>query len=609
MNEEIEPHISQRFDLLQIVGKGAYGIVWKAFDRTTKATVALKKVFEAFQNETDAQRTFREVVILLSLPEHENVIRLLDVIRSENRKDLYLVFEYMQSDVHSVIKSNILKAEHKQFIVYQILKALKFLHSGGVFHRDLKPSNVLINSDCYIKLCDFGLARLVATEEDTTDSIMTEYVATRWYRAPEIVFGSKTYGRGVDMWSVGCILAELINGNPLFPGKSTMGQIQLIVELLGKPTPEGIAAMDSSNTKAVLANIKIEAMIPFSSAFKTTDPVVLDFLKRALDFNPNRRMTVDEALAHEYVRPFRELAEEITIPYTITLPHNDRKFSIDYYRNALFDESIKQISSLRHLTRSNSGLVSPKAQLSTPGHAKYADSQNSNNQQKGQKQSEKRVIVPHREPVKAPPAKEPYIQKNHSFKGSFMQAKLSQPTPATQPKPIDAVRNFLTNKKDRLQSPQTVLPPSQKPSATNKQKPAYDSDNFASKLQMVKNKLGNDMRSSVVKEQSALAPARSPKAKIPPPAPASLKHILYKPIQSIPNENSKFKQGGNDRRLVEVGSNGSSPINAPTLVYERPFASSFQGKVPGASSLSHKLSFIVREREQSAKKADGRVKY
>ena len=211
MTEEIEAHILKKYEILQKLGKGAYGIVWKSIDKKTKQVVALKKIFDAFQNATDAQRTFREILFLQDLAGHENIIRLLDVIRADNDKDIYLVFDYMETDLHAIIRANILEEVHKQYIIYQTLKCLKYIHSTDIIHRDLKPSNILLNSDCNAKVCDFGLARSVRTKgKDQFSPILTEYVATRWYRAPEILFGSTKYTKGVDMWSMGCILAEMI---------------------------------------------------------------------------------------------------------------------------------------------------------------------------------------------------------------------------------------------------------------------------------------------------------------------------------------------------------------------------------------------------------------
>lgn len=147
MSEEIEAHVLKKYEILQKLGKGAYGIVWKAIDRKTREIVALKKNFDAFQNATDAQRTFREILFLQELSGHENIIRLLNVIRAENDRDIYLVFDYMETDLHAVIRANILEEIHKQYIIYQTLKCLKYMHSADVLHRDLKPSNILLNAE------------------------------------------------------------------------------------------------------------------------------------------------------------------------------------------------------------------------------------------------------------------------------------------------------------------------------------------------------------------------------------------------------------------------------------------------------------------------------
>ncbi len=262
----------RKFEIIQKLGKGAYGIVWKAIDRKTKQTVALKKVFDAFHNATDAQRTFREVMFLQELNGHENIIKLQNIIKAENNKDLYLVFDFMETDLHAVIRANILEEIHKQYVIYQILKSLKYIHSGDLIHRDLKPSNVLLNSDCQVKVADFGLARSVAQNEEE-DPVYTEYVATRWYRAPEILLGSTKYKKAVDMWSVGCILAELIVGKAIFPGTSTLNQIERVLELTGKPKTEDIEAIDSELAMNVLSNMNVTKKKTFQSFFPNASEV------------------------------------------------------------------------------------------------------------------------------------------------------------------------------------------------------------------------------------------------------------------------------------------------------------------------------------------------
>jgi mitogen-activated protein kinase 15 len=343
MSEEIEPHIYRKFEIQQKLGKGAYGVVWKAIEKKTGQVVALKKVFEAFQNSTDAQRTFREVMILQEINGHENIVKLLNVIKAENKKDLYLVFEFMETDLHAVIKAGILTPIHKQYIIFQILKGLKYIHSGEIVHRDLKPSNVLINTECLIKIADFGLARSVAVKGDDGDPIMTEYVATRWYRAPEIVLGSNKYSKAVDVWSVGCILAELINGKALFPGKSTLNQVELILEVLGKPSESDLQGLNLESTMNIIKNIKLRNNKSFENYFKTDDKLALDFLKKSLTFNHKNRLTIEEALEHPFLENFRESEEYQVLNKIVEIPIDENtRFSTSVYQEALYNEIIRK---------------------------------------------------------------------------------------------------------------------------------------------------------------------------------------------------------------------------------------------------------------------------
>lgn len=340
-SEEIDKPILRRYEIMQKLGKGAYGIVWKATHKKTGNTVALKKIFDAFQNATDAQRTFREIMFLQELRDHENIVRLENVLKAENDHDIYLVFEFMETDLHAVIRANILKDIHKQYIIYQLLKALHYMHSGNVLHRDMKPSNILLNSECFLKVADFGLARSIASlENDAVENpVLTDYVATRWYRAPEILLGSTRYTKGVDMWSVGCILGELLGGKPMFPGTSTMNQLDRIIEVTGRPTQSDIEAIDSPFAATMLESLPRTQPTPLQEIYPHASEDALDLLRQLLQFDPHKRITTEGALNHPYVAAFHNEEEEIVCEKVIKIAiDDDHKYSISEYRDVLYQQ-------------------------------------------------------------------------------------------------------------------------------------------------------------------------------------------------------------------------------------------------------------------------------
>ena len=351
--DRVEEHIKKRFTFQKKVGQGAYGVVFKVIDKKTKEQVALKKLFGAFQDDVDSQRTFREVMLLQELNGHDNIIRLLNVIRAENDLDLYLVFDYMEADLFNVIRANILQDIHKKFIIYQILKALKFIHSADIIHRDLKPSNVFINSDCHVKLGDFGLARTL-DHNPNMGGLVTDYVATRWYRAPEMILAAQKYAKPIDMWSVGCILYELLVGTPLLPGKSTKDMIRMMFGVTGFPDRKEYnevkkeCRIQIDYDDLLQEKIKKKKNILQMVQGYTHDEVAIDLLLKLLQFNPKKRLTAEEALEHPYVADFHNPEEEILCDHKIDVPlDDDNKFSKEEYRQKLYDIVLKRKIEIR----------------------------------------------------------------------------------------------------------------------------------------------------------------------------------------------------------------------------------------------------------------------
>uniref|UniRef100_A0A915Q630 Mitogen-activated protein kinase n=1 Tax=Setaria digitata TaxID=48799 RepID=A0A915Q630_9BILA len=343
MSEDVDAHIIERYDLHKRLGKGAYGIVWKAVDRRMRETVALKKIFDAFRNQTDAQRTFREVMFLQEFGRHPNIIKLYNVLKADNNRDIYLVFEFMEADLHNVIKKlTILKDIHKQFIMCQLFRAVRFLHSGNVLHRDLKPSNILLDADCRVKLADFGLARSLSQIEEYPEGQnmpeLTEYVATRWYRSPEILLAAKCYTKGVDMWSLGCILGEMLLGHALFPGTSTINQIERIMNTIPRPSKTDIESIGSQYASSVLEKMPRRPQKPLEAFLTNSDPQAIDLIQRLLIFAPHKRLNVDQCLVHPYVLQFHSPVDEPALNYDILLPLPDHiQLSVDDYRNKLYE--------------------------------------------------------------------------------------------------------------------------------------------------------------------------------------------------------------------------------------------------------------------------------
>ena len=270
--------VSSLFTPLGIVGKGSYGVVCAAQNARTREKVAIKKIKPMCEDVWDAKHTLRELRLMRLLEHHPNVISLRDLTIVPADDELYIVMELMDADLHKIVQSKQkLSTPHLQVIMSQILLGVRAMHDNNVYHRDLKPGNILVGRDCQIRITDFGLARCMPPRDNngaldgshTTDdtnpaSAMTEYVVTRWYRCPELLLAPHVaYTSAVDMWSVGCIFAEMVLRSPLFAGRSYVHQVQLILETIG--TPPSVEAMGFEPRADAAAYLERQAVKPGKS--------------------------------------------------------------------------------------------------------------------------------------------------------------------------------------------------------------------------------------------------------------------------------------------------------------------------------------------------------
>ncbi|XP_065126458.1 mitogen-activated protein kinase 13 isoform X1 [Paramisgurnus dabryanus] len=292
--------VPDKYVCLKQIGTGAYGSVCSAIKNKTKEMVAIKKLHRPFQSEIFAKRAYRELRLLKHM-KHENVIGLLDVFtpatRLEDFQDFYLVMPYMFTDLSKV--KGLLSEDRVQFLVYQMLCGLKYIHGAGIIHRDLKPGNLAVNQDCELKILDFGLAR-------HTEAEMTGYVVTRWYRAPEVILNWMHYTQTVDIWSVGCIMGEMFNGKTLFKGKDYMDQLTQIMKVTGTPGQEFIGKLESQEAKSYVSSLPVYPRKDFSALFPRASKKAVDLLEKMLVLDAGARLTADGALAHSYFDGLRD---------------------------------------------------------------------------------------------------------------------------------------------------------------------------------------------------------------------------------------------------------------------------------------------------------------
>uniref|UniRef100_UPI00398F38B2 mitogen-activated protein kinase 14A n=1 Tax=Pristiophorus japonicus TaxID=55135 RepID=UPI00398F38B2 len=295
-----------RYTDLIPIGSGAYGSVCSAIDQKTGEKVAVKKLHRPFQSLTHAKRAYRELR-LLKHNKQENVICLLNVFSPEDYiqtfQSFYIVMPFVDRDLCHIMKKQNLSESMVVFLLYQILRGLKYIHSAGIVHRDLKPSNLAVNQNCELKILDFGLARHTETE-------MTGYVVTRWYRAPEIILNWMHYSYSVDIWSVGCILAEMVTRSVIFPGFDHIDQLKKIMNMTGTPPPYLVDKMKSKDARNYVCSLTPRAKKNFQQVFPTMKKQAVDLLEKMLLLDPDGRITAFEALAHPYLSEHHDPGNE-----------------------------------------------------------------------------------------------------------------------------------------------------------------------------------------------------------------------------------------------------------------------------------------------------------
>ena len=345
--------MKKKYEVLGIVGEGAYGIVYKCKNRETDKFVAIKK-FKETEDEL-VQKTMKRELKMLQQLKHENIVEFQESFTSKG--NLFLVFEYCEKNLLEVLEESPdgLSPKLIKSFIYQMCKAIAYMHKNNMIHRDIKPENLLIDENLNLKLCDFGFARKVRLNKSNNNiNEMTDYVATRWYRSPELLLSGGIYGPDVDYWAVGCIMGELADGNPMFPGENETDQINCIIKVLGN-LPEDLVNMFYRNPiyegKELKHVSKVESLE--RRYMGKLGPTAIDFMKGLLQLDPKKRLNSETVFKHKYFSCFmndekeREKINEITKIFNNKENNNannkENNNKIKYQKNEINNDNNKII--------------------------------------------------------------------------------------------------------------------------------------------------------------------------------------------------------------------------------------------------------------------------
>jgi len=307
-----------KYEKLERIGEGTYGVVYKAKERKSGDLLALKKIRLDDSAEGIPSTAIREIALLKQL-RHQNIVKLYDVVHTESK--LTLVFEYLDQDLkkHLDACDRGLEADVVKSFLFQLLNGIAFCHQHRVLHRDLKPQNLLINVDGELKLADFGLARAFGIPVRS----FTHEVVTLWYRAPDVLLGSRNYSTQVDIWSVGCIFAEMVTGRPLFPGNSEQDQLHKIFRALGTPTLKSWPTIvELPEYKTAMTGFPVYQPQGLAKVVSGLSKTGIDLLESMLQFDPQKRISADEAVHHAYFRGVKDRVGRRVAPSPIGAPQD-----------------------------------------------------------------------------------------------------------------------------------------------------------------------------------------------------------------------------------------------------------------------------------------------
>lgn len=331
--------VDDRYEFIKEIGPRHFGDIAVAHDKLLNKKVVIKKVTSVFTDLHYAKHSHLEIR-LLQFFNHENILPLLNIeIHQRNiYHDLYITTEFQETNLHNIIRSSQnLSNEHFQYIIFQALRGLHKMHSSKVFHRDLKPSCLLLNQDCSLKICSLGIAKQCSP----TPNDLTDYVGTRWYRPPELLLTSSKYDEKFDIWSLGCIFAELIGEVPLFPGENYIDQITRIIKVLGTPKDEDLEYFNNEASTRFIRNLPKEDKKDWRSILPRITDEGIELLDMMLTLNPNKRASALDCMRCPYFRDLYSEEDDCVDSKAFNWSCNEFRLNRENIEKFLYEEAKK----------------------------------------------------------------------------------------------------------------------------------------------------------------------------------------------------------------------------------------------------------------------------